>query len=81
MTKLANGQPEDHLPTAPDSCPIAELLGRRVTQMTDEELEVHVTKMRAARESPQIMRSLLAGKTKKVSAGKVKVKPNLSLLD
>lgn len=47
--------------------------------MTDEELEKRVTELRAARESPQILRALLtAGAAKKKVAEKKK--PNLALL-
>jgi len=65
------------LPPLPDSCPLSSLLGTRVSGMTDEALEVHVKLLRSARESPQVLRALLAGKTKAVKA---KVKVNLSLL-
>ena len=68
------------LPLLPDLCPISDLItvGKRITQMTDKELEEHVKKVRVACESPQVLRSLLAGKVKKEK--KPVQKPNLSLL-
>lgn len=70
---------EDDLsaPPLPDEDPISSLLGTRVSQMTDEQLEEHTKRIRAAREQPQILRSLLAGKVKKTPVSK---KIDLSLL-
>ena len=62
-------------PLPPDECPIAELLGKRVVEMNDEELAKYTAEMRTAIESPQTMRKLLAnhasvGSKKKSSAPK-----------
>lgn len=77
---ILNGQSDPSWPTSPDSCPISSLLGARITEMTDEELDLHVAKMRSARESPQVMRSLLAGKPKKEKSVKTAKKIDLSAL-
>jgi hypothetical protein len=63
-------------PLPPDECPISELLGKRVTQMTDAELDAHVKSLRQATESPQSLRKMLlsknhASKPKKKSGPKV----------
>lgn len=65
-------------PLMPDEDPCASLIGQRVSEMTDEQLEEFTKKVRAARESPQIMRALLAAgsRTKKTSVAK---KPDLSI--
>lgn len=69
-------------PFMPDDCPIAELLGKRVSEMNDEELAKYTTEMRTVIESPQSMRKLLANHG---SAGPKKresktIKPDLGLL-
>lgn len=74
-----NGQTDPEWPSSPDTCPISELLGKRVTQMTDAELEERVTKLRTAREQPQVLRSLLSGKPRKPKSPAKK--PDLSILD
>lgn len=68
------------LPPLPDSCPISSLLGNRLTTMTDEELDAHLKKVRAARESPQILRALLTAGTRKEKSVKKEKKPDLNLL-
>lgn len=69
------------LPPSPSSCPISSLLGKRIVDMTEEELTEHVMKLRTAREVPQAMRALLSGKPKAAKAAKTKAKPDLSVLD
>lgn len=66
-------------PVLPDFCPISALLGKRLSQYSDEELEAHTIEVRAARESPQILRSLLAAGAVKKKKAEAK-KPNLSIL-
>ena len=68
-------------PFLPDDCPIAELLGKRVSEMNDEELAKYTTEMRTVIESPQSMRKLLAnhGTVGKKTKAPVK-KPDLGLL-
>ncbi len=63
---------------SPDSCPISHLLGKRMSEMTDEELTEATIKLRTARETPAVMRALLAGKPKKAKAKKEVKKPNLA---
>ncbi len=66
-------------PFPPSLCPISELVGKRVTEMTDAELDAHVQELRSAVESPQSLRKMVAnsgGKTKKAA----KIKVDLSLL-
>lgn len=63
-----NGQPDPEWPSSPETCPISELLGKRAVQMSDEEVEAHIVKMRTAREQPQVLRALLAGKVKKTKS-------------
>jgi hypothetical protein len=74
MTDEEFNIPEAPLP--PNECPIAELLGKRVVEMNDEELAKYTAEMRTAIESPQSMRKLLAnhalvGTKKKTAAKKV----------
>lgn len=47
-----------------DSCPISDLLGKRVVDMSEQELLEHVNSLRRAREQPQVLRTLLKGKEK-----------------
>lgn len=71
--------PEFPLPA--DECPLNELIGKRVTEMTDAELEAHVKELRSAVESPQSMRKLLANHASVRAKGEKKTaKPNLDLL-
>lgn len=75
---------DQSLPPLPDSCPISGLLGTRLSQMSDAELEAVTLKVRAARESGQILRSLLSAKKSGSSKSKTKKepkKPDLSMLD
>lgn len=66
------------IPLPPDSCPISELLGKRVTQMDDKELDKYVTDLRSVSESPQSLRKSLIRKGS--SSVKSKPKVDLSLL-
>lgn len=69
------------LPELPDSCPMSELIGKRVTQMTDAELEVHLMGLRSAVEAPQSLRRMLvSGKAKASKEKKPAAKVNLDLL-
>lgn len=68
----------DGLPTQASNCPISTLLGARVSEMTDEQLANFVTNTRAARETPQVLRTLLKGKLKAVKKIKAAAKPDLS---
>ena len=67
------------IPELPDSCPISDLIDKRITQMNDEELAKHVISLRAAVESPQNLRKLLTrkGSVKKETRS---VAPDLGLL-
>lgn len=48
-------------PAPPDECPIMTLInGPRLSEMTDDQLEVHMRELRTATESPQTMRKLLS---------------------
>jgi hypothetical protein len=47
------------LPAMPSEDPIAELLGTRIVEMTDEELDKYVKGVRTAIEAPQSFRALL----------------------
>jgi hypothetical protein len=47
------------LPPLPQDDPIAELLGTRVVDMNDEELDKFVKEMRTVVEAPQSFRALL----------------------
>jgi hypothetical protein len=70
--------PED--PFMPDDCPIAELLGKRVSEMNDEELAKYTTEMRTVIESPQSMRKLLSNHAAAGPKKKAAAKPDLGLL-
>lgn len=68
-------------PVLPVDCPISTLLGKRVVDMTDEELEQYTKEMRTAVESPQSLRKLISGgatKSKKKTSTPAKI--DLSLL-
>jgi len=69
--------PED--PTGADDCPVNELLGKRVSQMNDDELQQYVSELRASVESPQTLRKLLVRKGARKEKGPKKV--NLSALN
>lgn len=43
-------------PAEPDECPITTLIGPRVTQMTDAELDEYARNMRTVVDSPQELR-------------------------
>ncbi len=47
------------MPAAPNEDPIAELLGVRVSEMNDEQLDQYVKEMRTVIEAPQSFRALL----------------------
>lgn len=47
------------MPVPPDEDPIAELLGVRVSEMNDEQLDQYVKEMRTVIEAPQSFRALL----------------------
>lgn len=47
------------LPLPPDEDPIAELIGKRVTEMSDAELDDYVKQMRQVTQAPQSMKALL----------------------
>ncbi len=47
------------LPVLPDEDPIAELLGTRVSEMSDEELDAYTKQMRTVIEAPQSLKALL----------------------
>lgn len=68
------------LPELPDSCPISELIGKRVTQMTDDELERHLMSLRSAVESPQALRKMVSKKGASGGAKKKTAGVNLSIL-
>lgn len=57
-------QTDSQIPTSPplpDSCPISTLLsGKRVVNMTTEELEAYVKELRQMAESPQTLKKLAA---------------------
>lgn len=77
-----NEQPDLSPPPLPSEDPLASILemdGPRLSEMTDEQLQQWVMKVRSARESPQITRALLTAK-KKGSSAKAATKPNLDLL-
>jgi len=67
-------------PFMPDDCPIVELLGKRVSEMTDEELAKYTTEMRTVIESPQSMRKLLSNHAASGTKKKAVAKPDLGLL-
>ena len=66
-----------HHPLPPDECPITTLIGTRVTEMTDAELEIYTRDMRAVIDSPQELRKRMTfaniGGPKKERANKAKV--------
>jgi hypothetical protein len=66
------------LPEPPDSCPISELIGKRMSEMDDAELEKHLSKLRTATESPQNLRKNLLRKGAPMKAGSKRV--DLSIL-
>jgi hypothetical protein len=73
-------KPEDlDPPLMPDEDPCASIIGKRISQMNDEEVEEHVKKVRAARESPQILRALLAAKKPRAKSSAPAKKPDLSV--
>ena len=75
-------KPEDlDPPLLPEDCPISSLLGKRVSQMNDAELEVFTNQMRTARESPQVLRSLLAAGSRKKKESAPKKPLDLSIFD
>jgi hypothetical protein len=67
-------------PESAESCPISELLGKRVTQMNDEELAQHIATLRTSVESPQSLRKMIAKRGSKSSGAAKAPKVNLSLL-
>lgn len=52
------------LPQSPDYCPISELLGKRVSQMNDPELDLFVRETRTVIESPQALRKAVSKRTR-----------------
>lgn len=71
------------LPPTPDECPITTLIGTRVTQMSDAELEEYTRNMRAVVDSPQELRKRVSfsktGTAKKVAQPKVDIAKLLGL--
>ena len=71
------------LPVPPEEDPISELLGTRVVDMTDEELDAYTKDMRTAIQSPQTLKALMRnggdGTTKAKKARKVQVNKVLDL--
>lgn len=76
MTNNPTDIPEN--PESPDSCPISELIGKRMSEMSDEELEKHLAKLRTAAESPQTLRKNLLRKGAPMKANSKRV--DLSIL-
>lgn len=66
------------LPEPPDSCPISELIGQRMSEMSDDELDKHLSRLRTASESPQNLRKNLLRKGAPQKANSKKV--DLSIL-
>lgn len=67
-------------PVLPAECPISTLLGKRVVDMNDEELDAYTKEMRTAVESPQSLRKLISGGATKSKTKKAAAKPDLSIL-
>lgn len=45
-----------------DSCPISELIGQRMSEMSDEQLDRHLKALRVSSESPQTLKKNLLRK-------------------
>lgn len=71
------------LPASPDDCPITTLIGPRLTQMTDAELEEFTRNMRTVVDSPQELRKRMTfnkiGSPRKAATPKVDISKLLGL--
>ena len=68
------------LPPPPHECPISSIIGRRLVDMNDEELNQSVSNTRVLSETPATLRTLLKGKVKQPRQKKMPAKIDLSLL-
>jgi hypothetical protein len=60
-------------PESPDFCPISSLLGKRIVEMDNQELEEFVKELRVLSESPQTLRTKLSSGGKKRALPKPRI--------
>ena len=66
---MSNDQTTKPQETLTDSCPIFDLFGSPMSELTDEQLNQYTQKVRAARETPAILNTLLKGTVKAEKKG------------